>query len=42
VVENNLALVKAADWFIDLGLEGGAAGGKLIAECSPEQLEQIP
>jgi excinuclease ABC subunit A len=40
VVEHNLELVKAADWFIDLGPEGGAAGSKLIAQGTPEQIAQ--
>jgi excinuclease ABC subunit A len=41
-VEHNLELIKTADWIIDLGPEGGAAGGELIAEGSPEHLIQIP
>ncbi|GAP12915.1 excinuclease ABC, A subunit [Longilinea arvoryzae] len=40
VVEHNLELVKTADWVIDLGPEGGAAGGRLIAEGTPEQVAQ--
>jgi excinuclease ABC subunit A len=41
VVEHNLDLVKAADWLIDLGPEGGAAGGYLLAEGTPEQVAQV-
>jgi excinuclease ABC subunit A len=41
VVEHNLELIKAADWVIDLGPEGGSAGGRLIAEGTPEEIMQI-
>jgi excinuclease ABC subunit A len=36
VVEHNLDVIKSADWIIDLGPEGGARGGRLIAEGTPE------
>lgn len=38
VVEHNMEVVKCADWVIDLGPEGGAAGGYLLAEGTPEQV----
>ena len=38
VVEHNLDVIKTADWIIDLGPEGGAEGGRIIAEGRPEQV----
>ncbi len=36
VIEHNLEVVKTADWIIDLGPEGGAAGGAIVAQGTPE------
>ncbi len=38
VIEHNLDVVKTADWVVDLGPEGGARGGDLVAEGTPEQV----
>jgi len=38
VIEHNLDVVKTADWVIDLGPEGGAQGGRIIAAGTPEEL----
>ena len=38
VVEHSLDVIKTADWIIDLGPEGGAAGGQIVAEGRPEQV----
>ncbi len=41
VVEHNLDVIKSADWIIDLGPEGGAAGGQIVAEGRPEQVAKV-
>jgi excinuclease ABC subunit A len=38
VIEHNLDVIKTADWIIDLGPEGGDAGGKILAEGTPEDI----
>jgi excinuclease ABC subunit A len=40
VIEHNLDVVKCADWVIDLGKEGGDAGGELVFEGTPEEMIQ--
>jgi excinuclease ABC subunit A len=41
VVEHHLDVIKTADWIVDLGPEGGDAGGEVIAEGTPEQVAQV-
>jgi excinuclease ABC subunit A len=42
VIEHNLDVIKTADWVVDLGPEGGDAGGALIAEGTPETVADHP
>ena len=38
VIEHNMEVIKCSDWIIDLGPEGGSAGGKILIEGSPERV----
>ncbi|MCH7704277.1 MAG: ATP-binding cassette domain-containing protein, partial [Planctomycetes bacterium] len=41
VVEHNMDVIKTADWVIDLGPEGGADGGRIVAEGTPEDVAKV-
>ncbi len=41
VIEHNLDVIKTADWIVDLGPEGGDAGGYIVAEGTPEQVARV-
>src|SRR5690606_33914147 len=41
VIEHNLDVIKTADWIVDLGPEGGARGGEVIAAGTPEEVARV-
>ena len=42
IIEHNLDVIKTADWIVDLGPEGGAGGGEIIAVGPPEAIAAEP
>ena len=41
VIEHNMDVIKSADWIVDLGPDGGAEGGKVVAIGTPEEIVAV-
>ena len=41
IIEHNLDVIKAADWIVDMGPEGGNGGGRVVAEGTPEDVAKV-
>jgi excinuclease ABC subunit A len=41
IIEHNLDVIKSCDYIVDLGPEGGAAGGEVLAQGTPEEVSEI-
>jgi excinuclease ABC subunit A len=41
VIEHNLDVIKQSDWIVDLGPEGGEAGGEIVAQGTPEDVAAV-
>ena len=42
IIEHNMDVIKSADWIIDIGPDGGEAGGNIVGQGSPEDIAAIP
>jgi excinuclease ABC subunit A len=42
IIEHNMDIIKSADWLIDIGPEGGEAGGNVVAAGTPEMVAECP
>ena len=42
VIEHNLDVIKTSDWIVDMGPEGGAGGGTVVAQGTPEDVAAVP
>ena len=40
IIEHNLDVITSADWIVDLGPEGGSAGGRIVVDGTPEEVSE--